>query len=230
MKKKTSLIIIGGLLIIILIESLMLISREKKDNPLHQNTSTLVETSYSEEGPEESSIEESKEISPSGKEPYILPPKAMVGSISLEELQFDMEEKKLITSIQVHPLPGMEGILLDTMVSSICKAEFRAQLSFYHGDQPDDLLPNPVETEVDFKANQIVNLTFSFEDVHFPADLYTMKDTNQNLNSVSIIAKFPAESIGEDVEFIHSVINPNLSDPNQNVWVHEGKVGNEIQD
>lgn len=230
MKKKTSYFVIGGLLIIILIESAMLISREKKDNPLHQNTSTLVEASYSEEGPEESSIEESKEISPSGKEPYILPPKAMVGSISLKELQFDMEEKKLITSIQVHPLPGMEEILLDPMVSSICKAQFRAQLSFHHDGQPDDLLPNPVETEVDFKANQIANLTFSFEDVHFPADLYTMKDTNQNLNTVTIIAKFPGEYIGEDVEFIHSVINPKLSDPNQNVWVHDGKIGNEIQD
>ncbi len=228
MKKKTSYFVIGGLLIIILIESAMLISSKKGDKQLGQESSTPIEASSSEESPQESQIMVSEEVTPGEKNPYVLPPKAMVGSISLKELQFDMKEKKLITSIQVHPLPGMEGILLDPMVSSICKAEFRAQLSFYHGDQSDDLLPNPVETEVDFKANQIVNLTFSFEDVHFPADLYTMKDTNQNLNTVTIIAKFPGENIGEDVEFIHSVINPNLSDPNQNVWVHEGKIGNEI--
>lgn len=230
MKKKTSYFVIGGLLIIILIESAMLISSKKGDKQLGQESSTPIEASSSEESPQESQVMESEEVTPGEKNPYILTPKAMVGSISIQDLRFDMEGKKLLVTLEVHPLPGMEGILLDPMVSSICKAEFRAQLSFYHGDQPADLLPNPVETEVDFKANQIVNLTFSFKDVHFPADLYTMKATNQNLHVVSIIAKFPGESIGEDVEFSRSVINPNLSDPNQNVWVHEGKVGNEIQD
>lgn len=230
MKKKTSYFVIGGLLIIILIESAMLISSKKGDKQLGQESSTPIEASSSEESPQESQVMESEEVTPGEKNPYILPPKAMVGSISLKELQFDMKEKKLITSIQVHPLPGMEGILLDPMVSSICKAQFRAQLSFYHGDQPDDLLPNPVETEVDFKANQIVNLTFSFEDVHFPADLYTMEATNQNLSSVTIYAKFPGDGFEQDAEFAHSVVNPELKDPQQDVWVHEGKLGNEIQE
>lgn len=228
MKKKTSYFVIGGLLIIILIESAMLISSKKGDKQLGQESSTPIEASSSEESPQESQVMESEEVTPGEKNPYILPPKAMVGSISIQDLQFDMEGKKLLVTLKVLPLPGMEGLLSSPLVSSKCKAQFRAQLSFYHGDQSDDLIPNPVETEVDFKDNWFVNLTFSFKDVHFPADLYTMKDTNQNLNSVNIIAKFPAENIGEDVEFIHSVINPNLSDPNQNVWVHEGKIGNEI--
>ena len=230
MKKKTSYFVIGGLLIIILIESAMLISSKKGDKQLGQESSTPIEASSSEESPQESQVMESQEVTPGEENPYILPPKAMVGSISLKELQFDMEGKKLLVTLKVLPLPGMEGILLDPMVSSICKAQFRAQLSFYPGGQSDDLLPNPVETEVDFKANRIVNLTFSFEDVHFPADLYTMKDTNQNLNSVNIMAKFPGETMEEDVDLIHSVINPKLSDPNQNVWVHDGKIGNEIQE
>lgn len=230
MKKKTSYFVIGGLLIIILIESAMLISSKKGDKQLGQESSTPIEASSSEESPQESQIMVSEEVTPGEENPYILPPKAMVDSISIQDLRFDMEGKKLLVTLEVHPLPGMEGLLTSPLVSSKCKAQFRGQLFFYHGDQSDDLFPNPVETEVDFKANRIVNLTFSFEDVHFPADLYTMEATNQNLSSVTIYAKFPGDGFEQDAEFAHSVVNPELKDPQQDVWVHEGKLGNEIQD
>lgn len=230
MKKKTSYFVIGGLLIIILIESAMLISSKKGDKQLGQESSTPIEASSSEESPQESQVMESEEVTPGEENPYILPPKAMAGSISIQDLRFDMEGKKLLVTLKVHPLPGMEGLLSSPLVSSKCKAQFRAQLFFNNSDQADDLQPNPAEMEVDFSVIRPIELTFSFEDVHFPADLYTMEATNQNLSSVTIYAKFPGDGFEQDAEFAYSVVNPELKDPKQDVWVHEGKIGNEIQD
>ncbi|MDD7732460.1 MAG: hypothetical protein PT957_01765 [Firmicutes bacterium] len=230
MKKKTSYFVIGGLLIIILIESAMLISSKKGDKQLGQESSTPIEASSSEESPQESQVMESEEVTPGEENPYILPPKAMVDSISIQDLRFDMEGKKLLVTLEVHPLPGMEGLLTSPLVSSKCKAQFRGQLFFKNNEEPEYLQPEPLEEEVDLSVIRPIELSFSFENVHFPADLYTMEATNQNLSSVTIYAKFPGDGFEQDAEFAHSVVNPELKDPQQDVWVHEGKLGNEIQE
>lgn len=230
MKKKTSYFIIGGLVIIILIESALLISSKKGDKQPSHESSTPIEASSSKESPQENQVMESEEVTPSEENPYILPPKAMVGSVSIQDLRFDMEGKKLLVTLKVHPLPGMEGLLASSLVSSKSKAQFQAQLFFKNSDQSENLQPNPTEMEVDFSVIQPIELTFSFEDVHFPADLYTMEATNQNLSSVTIYSKFPGEGFNQDAEFTNSVVNPQLKNPDQDIWIHEGQLAVPNQD